>query len=117
MKINYTLLISLFLWIQYQIAFSQTNTVFNHTKITLHARNKTIEQIFQIIQNKTSFHFNFSNRDIDKKLLVNLDYKAESINKILSDIAQIGHFKFLVFKNTISVAQNNKNEPSINLKY
>ncbi len=117
MKTKHTIFLLLILCIQYRFAFSQSNTTFNRTRITFHARNKTIKQIFQIIQSQTSFHINYSNTDIDKNLQINLDYNQEPLNKVLKDIAQICHFRFLVFKHTICVAQNSKNEQVINLKY
>jgi len=88
------------------ISTAQKRNTLQGTVISFKASNLTASKVFKIIEKKTKFRFCYSPSDISSKLLLNLEYDHQSLDKILTDIALTCNLKFLIAGHNINTAVN-----------
>jgi hypothetical protein len=87
-------------------SIAQKRNALQFTVISFKSSNLTASQVFKIIERKTKFRFCYSPSDVSPKLLLNLEYDHQSLDKILIDIALTCNFKFLISGHTVNTAVN-----------
>ena len=88
------------------IAVAQKKNTLQLTSISFTARNLTASQVFKIIEKKTKYRFCYSPSDVSSKVLLNLEYDHQSLEKILTEIALTCNYKFLISGYNINTAVN-----------
>ena len=67
-------------------AMQANSTYSQNTKVTLNVRNASIEQVIDLIEEKTEFRFAYKIKDVDIKRIVSIKANKEKITSILERI-------------------------------
>ncbi|MCI0751405.1 MAG: TonB-dependent receptor [Flammeovirgaceae bacterium] len=63
-------------------------------QIALQVKNKTIKEVFDLIEEKTEFTFSYSSRTVDLSRSITLDGREQNLGKIIEDVANKAQLEF-----------------------
>lgn len=99
---------------QLLLAESSNSQKLESVKVTIKMEQATLEEVFQKLEAGTEFTFGYNKKTLAKGNKLTLNYREESLNKILENISKDTGLKFRMINNTISVSKKEKKrQPAI----
>ncbi|MEQ6121607.1 SusC/RagA family TonB-linked outer membrane protein [Reichenbachiella sp. MALMAid0571] len=84
-------------------AIGQKNQSVKEVFIDLQLSNASIVKVFNAIESKTNYRFNYNKPELDKKLQINISSKNNSVAEVLMDISAQTGLKFRQVNQSINV--------------
>lgn len=106
MKLTTVLLMAGFLQVS-------ANTFAQHTISELNAENKSVREIFKLIENKSTFRFFYNEDFADLNKVLSLNVKNKKIDEVLGMIFSRSNVTYRVLENNLVVITPSENESAV----
>lgn len=91
--------------LQVLLAEASNGQRLENVKVTIKVNQASLEEIFEELESETEFIFGYNKNVISSDEKLSMDYKKESLNKVLEKISKDAGLKFRMINNTISVSK------------
>ena len=75
--------------------------------------NDDIESVFAKLEKATGYNFSYSKEDLNPHLVISMEYKEQTVAKILKDIGRLAKLDFYQVNNTINAKKCSSVQPKI----
>ncbi|MFT6783816.1 MAG: TonB-linked SusC/RagA family outer membrane protein [Saprospiraceae bacterium] len=91
--------------LQVLLAEASNGQRLENVKVTIKVTQASLEEIFEELESETEFTFGYNKNVISGDEKLSMNYKKESLNKVLEKISKDAGLKFRMINNTISVSK------------
>jgi len=84
------------------------DTDLNEVRIDLSLQDISLEKVFQKIELQTNFKFAYRKSSLDKNVIINKEFRNQSLNDVLFYLAEHGNLSFRRINGTILVVRSDK---------
>lgn len=82
-------------------------------EVNILAKNSTLGDVFQQIENQTTFHFFYDSNEVDVNQSINQVYKDVKLSKVLASVLEAQNLTYTILKNQIILKKETQSQTSL----